>query len=137
MKIALEAIEKVRIAEAFLKRLKGYQEAVDIMHNRCLFYGSCHDNKKGGIVQGLLEMDREAKRIRGEIFGSLADLEDQHGNVLWGIYIEGKEPDEVADWLGITLAEVERSRDIGLYRLEIPAETYQRIKTQFGGKENE
>ena len=109
-----------REAEAFLRRLKGYEEATAIMENRYL-YAVWQGEETSGLKAEYLDMRRRLAAVRKEIFISLNSIENGDSRrVLWQLYIERKGKEETAEYLHMTVGDVERLRCKGLYLMKRP-----------------
>lgn len=111
------------IAERYLLRLKGYEEATTIMKDRYVYAVVSGAGRRKILHQEheFREMEAETNRIRNELFESLATMHsDKSRKVLWLLYVEGKQVDEVCAWLGLRDEIVEVLRIHGLCSLDVP-----------------
>jgi len=107
-------------ARAFLERVKGFEEATAIMENRYI-YAYYAGEAYSGLKADWLEMRKMLAIVRRDTFRALLAIQDEDSRrVLWQLYIERKEKGEVAEFLHMTLGEVEKHMYKGFYELELP-----------------
>lgn len=112
-----------RIASAYLLRLRGYEEAAMILKNRYEYALYVHNPEADYLLSEFREMEREENMVRRELFRSLSAMDNDYSRkVLWQLYIERKQPDEAAKWLGISERMVRKLQMKGLRSLVVPRE---------------
>ncbi len=111
----------MQVARAYLLRLQGYEEATAILKNRYLYalYEQSPDTEYHEAEYR--DMERQENMIRKDLFRLLRSMDNNFSReVLWQLYIERKQPDEAAKWLGITVNMVRELQREGLLSLEVP-----------------
>ena len=111
----------MQVARAYLLRLQGYEEATAILKNRYLYalYEQSPDTEYHEAEYR--DMERQENMIRKDLFRLLRSMDNNCSReVLWQLYIERKQPDEAAKWLGITVNMVRELQREGLLSLEVP-----------------
>ena len=112
---------RMQVARAYLLRLQGYEEATAILKNRYLYalYEQSPDTEYHEAEYR--DMERQENMIRKDLFRLLRSIDNNFSReVLWQLYIERKQPDEAAKWLGITVNMVRELQREGLLSLEVP-----------------
>ena len=114
--------EKECLARAYLRMLQGYEAAAAIYKDRYV-YARLSARKDSHAEKAYVQTERKADLIRKELFQSLSTIANENSRqVLWLLYIERKQVDEVAHYLCLSPDAVLRLRKKGLRSIEIPDE---------------
>lgn len=114
--------EKECLARAYLRMLQGYEAAAAIYKDRYVYarLSARHDNH---AEKAYVLTEQKANIIRKKLFRSLSTIANENSRqVLWLLYIERKQVDEVAHCLCLPPDTVLRLREKGLRAIEIPDE---------------
>lgn len=112
-----------KIAKAYLRQLGGYEAATNTLKNRYVYamYAKAESEEMMRFEQSFREMEKRTNRIRKDIFQALRSMENKLSmTVLWMLYIEGKQVDEVAEQLRIPEWRVAILNQEGLRDLPVP-----------------
>ena len=94
-----------------------------ILKNRYEYALYVHNPEADYLLSEFREMEREENMVRRELFRSLSAMDNDYSRkVLWQLYIERKQPDEAAKWLGISERMVRKLQMKGLRSLVVPRE---------------
>lgn len=130
--------EKRKMAHRYLLQFQGYEEAANLAENRyalaSVLCGFDREKQKRLMAEyhdALKKKDLVRKRVIRAL-GSLPD--EKSGITLWMLYVERKQPDEVAVWMKIPVEEVRQLKKEGLTSLDVPEWFYQTVRRREGGK---
>lgn len=111
------------IAEAYMRRLKAYEDATSIMKNRYVYavIQKSREEEISHLEDEFRIMEKRTNAIRQDLFRTMAKMHRKRDRkVLWLRYIEMKSYDEIAGELYIAKFEAYKKIIDGLRMLEVP-----------------
>lgn len=123
--------ERKKMAHRFLLQYRGYEDAANLCENRYMLSAFVAPEKEQMeiLLYKFRVAQKKKEKVLKEKVDALQKLKDGESRIiLWMIYIERKEPDEVAMLLDVSEEEVLKKEEVGLLRLEVPEDFCRDVK---------